>query len=297
MGHPLLLLHLDINKTLIAEDLAGNKSIKDVLQSIIAENTFSQWSADTHTMSYKHYVETVLCPGNKRDMEVQKSRKLQISKLFDIDSPLKEDLTKKLTQMEESMRNEYLFPSFIKMIRVLKENEIPFKIILRSFGTDLFSVSTEIQRATQEQFNTRGFFKQKQLHIVTSDEKNVVIPKIADIYDYIKTVSGHVALQDSFQEWSTDKENIKSAKQFIFNSNDRDAISIFIDDNIAADDSGNDIVCPFDIGSGEVIQPSVLLGRNIFRCDTTQAILDNNYFIKIIQDAIATSGLQFSIPQ
>jgi len=65
--NPLLLLHFDINKTLIAHDSVKGESCEYGLLSFLAEETQDVWCKGQPSLSYKDFVYNVLLPGDKND--------------------------------------------------------------------------------------------------------------------------------------------------------------------------------------------------------------------------------------
>jgi hypothetical protein len=76
---PHLILYFDINKTLIASDKAGNKSVEDVLNELLAEKYQFCWDESLQEpMTFNEYVDKVLLPGAKHHPELRNQRKFYL---------------------------------------------------------------------------------------------------------------------------------------------------------------------------------------------------------------------------
>jgi hypothetical protein len=296
---PLLLLNLDINKTLIAEDLATNKSMEYILTNAILEKCVHQWSPYYPEMSYRDYVEKVLVPG-PNTMENKEQRRAYFKDFFifleSTDYPGKEDVIATYQRCMEKMQGKYLIPSFVKLVKVLKEQKVAFKIILRTFGNDIRvgKITQEIEALLDnERFTQWGKFKRDSLTLNQSE----TIRKTEEIYRLFREAEGHIAIQDSWHDWSRDDEHKRSAKPFIFNPEDREALSLFVDDNINPDPhSDYNIVRPLSLGR-EPVSMDHCMNRYIYIADTIEAILseNDNYFIDIANHSLLINGYPLQI--
>ena len=128
-----LILHFDVNKTLIAADRAGDKSPENVVSHLFAEKTFWTWDKEKdEQMSYYDYVYRVLIPGERSDQNLKARRKHLldhfISNLKKSDYPLAWELVENYHLILSKLRAFHgdVFPSFYKML----QNENKYDILL-----------------------------------------------------------------------------------------------------------------------------------------------------------------------
>jgi hypothetical protein len=288
---PKLLLHFDINKTIIAEDLTAGKSLDMVISSLLAEKCIQQWDLDHSPMSFYDYVHTVLVPGPTTPTIKQQRNEILAWFVYmvlnDSDFPNRDQILKTYFQVTRKMGGQYLIPSFVKLITHLQEQNIDFKIILRTFGGDLRvgKVTQEIDELLSDShFTYWGKMKERQLFL----EDGTHLSSLKDIHRFFMDATGHIAIQDSWEDWSRDSERGRSGKPFMFDPNDLTTLSLFFDDNINPDPSSEyNIVAPMDL-EGNLLDLAPLLGHQIFVVDTLQAILDENddYYIQLVDEAL-----------
>ncbi|KAG5469462.1 hypothetical protein LSCM1_02683 [Leishmania martiniquensis] len=174
-----LVIHMDINKTIIQIDQAGGRTMDDVLNSNVAANTFgivdptdNQWrplysahdtpvappdSNGRHIISYDAYIDSVHCaPSGMQDLPraerdaIWKSvsdRRRQATRKFTLPGEVGEsyaplvDLQRQYLQHSDGYYN--IIPSFFHMINTLSELDLQFTLIFRTFGSDLSTVLQE----------------------------------------------------------------------------------------------------------------------------------------------------------
>lgn len=284
---PKLLLNFDINKTLIAEDITTNKTMEYVLSSALAERSIHQWSKEHEPMSYYNYVNNVVAIGNK-----EKQRALIqefIPFLESSDYPARTHVIKTYQQIMNKMEGKYLVPSFVKLIQKMQEQNIEFRIILRTFGSDIQEgkIIEEINLLLNDsRIDYFGDFKNGVLTIRNGEQVDQTIEKLDEIYQFFHDAQGHIAIQDDWKTWNADNEKERSGKSFIFDLEDRSVVSLFFDDNINTSGSEFNIVHSMKPnGSSEPVKNC--LNRNAFVADTIQAILDEDYFVDLVNHSLA----------
>ncbi|CAG9580763.1 conserved hypothetical protein [Leishmania major strain Friedlin] len=173
-----LVIHMDINKTIIQVDQAGGRTMDDVLNSNVAANTFglvdptdNKWRPlyctadapavppDTHSgpiMSYEAYIDSLHCapPG------MQELPKAERDAVWKSVSNLRRQATRKFTfpgevgesyaplvdlQRQHLQHSDgyYIIPAFFHMVNTLSELNLRFTLIFRTFGSDLNTVLQE----------------------------------------------------------------------------------------------------------------------------------------------------------
>lgn len=292
---PKILLNFDINKTLIAEDMTTHKTMEYTLSSALAERSIHQWSKEHAPMSYYNYVNSVVAIGNKEkqyDLIGGFIRFLESS-----DYPDRIHVIKTYQRMMNKMEGRYLVPSFVKLIQKMQEQNIEFRIILRTFGSDIQAgkIIEEINLILNDsRIDYFGHFKNGALTIRGGGQVDRTIEKGEEIYRFFRDVQGHVAIQDNWKTWKEDKERERSGKPFIFDWKDRGVVSLFFDDNINASGSEFNIVHPMK-ADGSSVPVKDCLNRNVFVADTIRAILDEDYFVDLINHSLSLEGHEMRI--
>lgn len=299
-ANPHLILFFDVNGTMILEDSTKKESPEYMLNNALAKNTFANWEGQTEAeekicrISFKQYVDHVLVPGDKSDAAIKRQRQDRISGFVDWLSQSSHDckdqvlddyskIREKFTNPSTGEVNFTIFNSFYHMLDTLREKEIPFTIVLRSFGHDLRSVVREIQdHPSGITINRWAKFEQTTFTI----EQIGTVEKVEDIFDLFLSSPSHFAVQDDWKRWNLDGELGRSGKPFIYDasgSRGRENLSLLFDDNVTGE--MHDIVCPCEIsGQNEPIHS--LYGKQVFAVNTRDAALDDHYFTDRVLQAI-----------
>lgn len=286
---PHLTLYFDINKTLIASDKKGGKSVDDVLNELLAEKYTARWDDSLNEpITFDAYVNKILVPGEREDQNLRKARKLILHHFIDYlhasSHPLYgaalQDYETALAILETSQGD--VFPSFYRLLDYLDGEKISYSIILRSFGEELLDIRDEINRNHKEMFLLTGHFEKGKL--LLEEGKQIDDPNAA--YQLLRRIK-HIAIQDDWKHWNAYGMTAKAGKPFYIDRRDRETLSIFFDDNIRKNDSVKNIILPLDIVTGEIIpiEELVQLGR-VVCVDTLRAILDIDYYKNLVKEAL-----------
>lgn len=284
------LLHFDLNKTIILKDTSKNMTADQTIISILAENTLHQWSADYPSMSFKHYVEKILYPGEKTSPELKQLRFNKIQEFLAFANQYPElhesvrktyEAVKKVFYNNETDKTNFsIFPSFFKFLKMMRTMEnTSFKIILRTFGNDLNEVVDEINRhphgVTISKF---GKFTNQQLQI-----NGKILKKTLEIFEFLKQTPEHLAIQDNYQDWFLNHENKHFGKPFPYEAHSQNTMSFFFDDNLTFE--SEDIVNPEEI-HGNALPTEQLKNRFLFQINPLEAILNEDYFINLFLNSL-----------
>lgn len=283
---PHLMLYLDVNKTLIASDEAGGKSVEDVLNALLAEKFRFRWDASLRSpLSYDVYVKTVLLPGPNHDLELKKQRKALLTRfvesLREQEHPLYPEVFSiyqtALSKLQNG--NGRVFPSFYHLVNYLDQTEISYTLILRSFGTEVYEIAAEINSHYPNKFQHSGKFDRGTLILGEWQAKS---PR--EIYTLLRSLS-HMAINDDWVYWNKGAQASQYAKPFLIDTSDNKTLGIFFDDNIDLSNSSKNIIAPIDVTTGRQI-PVKDLPNQVVQVDTLEAILNDNYFIERVQKAL-----------
>lgn len=282
-----LRLHFDINRTIIAIDSAQNKSLEETVNEILTEYTFARWDG-VHEQSFYEYVSEIVANENpqlSRADETFKSKRIMLQKNFVQyvkDEPyLNEQYKQDTAKMLRALSTEHLviFQSFFKAINWLNTH-FPnrYTIYLRTFGEDLPLVIPIIEKETKLNFAIQGEFDDTKLSLMINR---------SDLYDFFTGNNQHFAIKDNYKYWKTKKFQPIGGKPFYVDKNNTNDISIFFDDK--ANNLDRRIIFP--IGPNNIIESSqeLLKTGNIVAVNPKEAILDEDYFIKKIEQILKTT--------
>lgn len=301
---PCLILNFDVNQTLVLKDTSKGMDSEQMLISILAEYTNDDWDGIHGTMSFKDYVCNVLLPGDKSDQNLKKERQKLVGSFLAWLEVNRHPAQEFVLANRDRMRAAFtdpdtqeikfsVFNSFFFLLKKLRENHIRFIVILRTFGNDLKEVTEEISvNPSGVKFGRWGKFEAKKLHF----EDGSTIEKVSRIFEAFLHSDEHFAIQDNWKEWNADGERARSGKQFIFDSNGHNHevrnLSLFFDDNFTGEEK--DIISPADI-SGKHFTGKELEDKMIFKVNPVQAILDENYYIRLVNHALQKNGYFYVI--
>lgn len=292
---PHLVLNFDINKTLIASDKVGNKSVDDVINELLAEKYKALWDPSlVEEISFDDYVNNILIPGPKHDSELRRQRKYYLQHFLDYlrdnESPLYElvhtEYEIALKALETS--NGIIFPSFYHLIEKLNEQQISYSIILRSYGLELFDVKQEINGFHEGLIGRTAKFRKGKLYL----DNGEIIEGGCKIYCTLRSI-GHIAIHDDWNYWNSHGLAAHQGKPFYVDREDYETLSIFFDDNIHETDSINNIISPLDAKTEKPIPLEEVVKSGLaVRVDTLEAILNDNYFIERVEEALEKANLR-----
>ncbi len=297
-AHPLsqvrLFLHFDVNGTLILRDTSKRMDEHEAIIAALAAHTIASWD-ESPPMSFKEYVFTCLLPGDRSNRRLKQQRQEQIRTFMDWLHDHHHPQLAAVGELFHVIKQKYadphsgrlhfsVFPSFYLMLNTLREQNIPFTILLRTFGDDLHEVVREIEgHPCGISFSHQARFDGP---IFILDETSPT-EQIDQIFDLIFHAPGHLAVQDDWAYWNRHKEQGAYGKCFIYDHSGcyqgKRNISVFFDDNITGKEQ--DIVNPCDI-SGNHLPKAFLYNRCLFPVDTVDAMLDDHYFIDRVMQAI-----------
>lgn len=278
-----LLLNFDLNGTLILKDTSKGADDDYMLISSLAEATLSKWDEQNDAMSFKQYVYNILLPGDKSNAPLKKERQKVIGTflqwLTEKNHSLKDSVIENYQTIKDKFTGEQsIFPSFYVMLEKLRELNIPFTIILRTFGSDLPEVVKEIEEHPQG-VKIAKWAKYENTHLNLGE---TTITKTADVFDTFLSSHEHFAVQDDWRTWNQDGERGRSGKPFLYDRTGKN-ISLFFDDNITGEEQ--DIVHPCEISNNPVPTQS-LYGKYLFSVNTLDAMQNDNYYIDRVLQAM-----------
>lgn len=174
-----LVIHMDINKTIIQVDAAGGRTMDDVLNSNLATSTYGfidpingQWKAlygplddpvvtaeaqGTEVVTYADYVDRLhRAPPGMQDLPkaerdavwktVTHGRR-QATRKFTFPGEVGEAYAPLVELQRQHLKHGdayyHIIPSFFRLVNTLSDLSFPFTLIFRTFGSDLGDVLQE----------------------------------------------------------------------------------------------------------------------------------------------------------
>lgn len=287
--NPHLLLYFDVNKTLIASDDAGHKSVENVLNELLAEKYTSCWEPSIQKpISFDTYVNEILIPGPKDDQTLKAQRKTYLQHFLDYlnehNNPLYPAALKDFEEASKVLAasSGKVFASFYSLCDYLNQTGISFSIILRSFGNEVFDIKNEISATGKITFTQTGEFHNSTLVL----ENGSLIEDPHAIYDLLKQPE-NIAIHDDWNYWHEHHGSAQYGKPFLIEQEDLETLSIFFDDNINENDTINNIITPLNVTTSELIPiPDLVATGQAVHVNTLKAILDVNYYIHCVENAL-----------
>jgi len=278
-----LLLHFDVNQTIIAIDSAQDKNIEDSINMILASFTYEQWEGSPNKQSYARYIadkimqeNPLLHPNDPAFMHIKnefiKNYPHYLEKYPSILGIYAQEKTLMLKNL--SMYEMGIFPSFFKVISWLNTH-FPnnYTIYLRTFGKDLREIVPALEKQSTLRFAAQTECLKDAL---LSMRKNTQLFELCTNIPH-----KHFAIRDDYFYWKAHEFKIQGGKPFPIDLTNPYIISMFFDDN--AGNRFRSIICPIGI-NGEIIDPQELIKKgNIVVVNSKQAILDEDYFINKIK--------------
>jgi hypothetical protein len=282
-----IFLYFDVNDTIFIGDTAKGVDRVTAIWKMLAERHEAVWDKNLPAMTFKDFVEKSLCPGNKRDQQVQQKHNEYyvnlIHYLEQLDNPeLLQRVKQEFTQISNNLGENHIPQSFINLLNYLEENKLSYSLVFRTFGNDINDVVNELSKRTHVKALDHvtfigGELKQANGNVLKSPEK---------ILKYFKS-GKYFTCSDNFADWRKTNETYAGGKPFVIDLNSRD-VSIFFDDNAVS----KQILCvkPVDdsyYDQSFIQQQLVQLGR-IVPVNIFEACSNNDYFISRLEFALRT---------
>lgn len=284
---PHLILNFDVNKTLIASDKIENKTLEDVMNEMLSRKYSACWD-DTilEPMTFDNYVRTIMMPGEEHDIKLKMARLVPLTHFIDFlaehKHPLYPAVLADFNRIIETLEGAYIFPSFFHLIEQLDQRGITYTLFLRSFGREVFEVKNAINTQFDEFFQHEGMFRSGVLHV--KGREPVDTPD--EIYGFFSSKQ-NAAIHDDWHYWVEGEMHAEYGKPLYIDLKDQNTLTLFFDDNIKIDSFEKNIIGPINSSTGEPLSISTLLeSKQMIFVDTIEAILNKNYFVEKIEEAL-----------
>ncbi|XP_030063188.1 uncharacterized protein LOC115472860 isoform X2 [Microcaecilia unicolor] len=277
-----LIVHLDLNNTILVSDAVTNQGPRSALNSYLSTVT---WGKMSETAPGRHF----------KDVYTDHLRLLEWSGEAD------EVFS---TTGEDGKRYHWILPSFFHLLESLHLEGRHFTVVLRTFGTDLPRVLHSIRCALEGQHPHFPHLRLVSLPVdqipgrIRCNKREVILsrgceqvstkPDARNIYSYFSSLEGIGGFQDHFDWWARNRFTSKGGKPFWIDPDDISVQHIFIDDNIRADGDYN-IVFPQVFlkradGHIRTALASELYNICLVQTNLLRAIAEKNYFLECVKD-------------
>lgn len=276
-----LQIYFDVNKTVIATDSAGGKGDVDlVIQELLAERTQFRWTDQLDSpISYSEYLNKHLYPGDKYDPKIRALRHRALCHFVKEWQDQLPELEDEFEKISTKVKQQTLFPSFLFCIKVLKEAQVNFSLILRTFGDDLNDVVSHIQEQFPHTEFVRGVIQKGSLQIADINH--------LDPLKWSEFLKKHqwVAIKDDWSYWKDLDCKEEGGKPFPVISKDFFTHSLFFDDNIEEPTaSRKNIIAPIGMSFNDLWKK-----KQLIKVDTVEAIFNDFYFLNEILESVKLS--------
>jgi hypothetical protein len=268
-----LVLFFDVNGTIVALDSAQEKTIEITLLQELAKTYTARWHESVaEPITYAKFVRRYLLRGEEKiDLSLKQKRQQKyanfLSYLKEHHKNIYEDVYHDFLNLRATLlKNKgHLFASFIKLLSELQIRQIPFTLVLRSFGNDIPAVRQELNDHLIE-IKDVGYFKGPTLHL---QSRQLQCPQ--EIIQSLQS-GHHQAWKDDWDYWHKNHHEGLYGKPFYLS--EKQPLSLFFDDKAFE----KDIVHIQRIDMKEMSKEEAILNKYLFAVDTLQAIRDENYF-------------------
>nr|XP_033782016.1 uncharacterized protein LOC117351195 [Geotrypetes seraphini] len=310
-----LILHLDLNNTILVSDAVTNQGPRSALNAYLSTvawgkiNKTGEWQWLTDSLSLlppcQNAVNYYSQFGRETDFtdtalgQHFKGIFTDHLKLLEWSGEADEVFA---TTGEDGKAYHWILPSFFHLLERLHLEARHFAVVLRTFGTDLPQVLHAVRCALEGRHphfphlitlpvdHNPGRIRCSKREVLLSrgSERVSTKPDARNIYNYFGSLEGIGGFQDHFDWWARHQFTSEGGKPFWIDPDDFSVQHIFIDDNIRADDDYN-IVFPQVFlkrldGHVRTASASELYSICLVQTDLLRAIAEKNYFLECVKD-------------
>ncbi|MGE3954525.1 MAG: hypothetical protein AB7F31_04925 [Parachlamydiales bacterium] len=270
-----LILHFDVNGTIMAADTAGRRLPEEAILEKLGERTYGRWDGK-NTTPYTAYC---------KKLPEERQRPMLNRLLFAMEEaghPDAEATAAEYRELVAAIEGSTLFPSFYRLIGYLEVRQIPYTVHLRTFGSDGKAILQDTEERLGHPLFTKRLWSKEGAF--TDGESPL---SVREAYEVFRTEN--VAGQEDWAHWLAHKKGAEAGKPFPIDVEDVGTVSIFFDDHILPADSPTNIVVPVDLDGNPLDRAPLLESGQLCLVDTIQAIRDPDYFVKKVEEVLANS--------
>ncbi|XP_075039641.1 uncharacterized protein LOC142099728 [Mixophyes fleayi] len=308
-----LILHLDLNDTILVSDSATGQGLRAALNSYLSSVVWGklsdtgewQWLSDQPSLKPPceeaiNYYTQFGRDCNFSDTEIGQ----RFRGVFDRHIKLLEwhgEADKMFTQKgEDGKCYHFILPSFFHFMESLHKQGRQFSVILRTFGTDLPRVLQtvhaafdgkhpnfpQLQHVPLDVDLTAGRIRCSKRETVLTHGSDRISNKAKErnIYNYFSGMAGIGGFQDHFDWWARNNFSSSGGKPFWIDPNDCENQHIFIDDNIRLGEEDTIVNSRVLLGKdAKKVPTSELYDICLVQTDVLRAIAEKDYFLDCVR--------------
>ncbi|XP_018431610.1 PREDICTED: uncharacterized protein LOC108804394 [Nanorana parkeri] len=314
-----LILHLDLNNTILVSDTATGQGLREALNSYLSTVTWGrisntgewEWISDQPSVKPPspdaiNYNTQFGRDGNFSDSKIGRRFKEVFTRHLDL-LQWQGEADDTFTQSgEDGKLYHWILPSFFHLLSTLHQQGRHFSVILRTFGSDLPLVLQSVHATLAGKHPYFPELKELPLSVeltpgrIRCNKRENVLTRGADrvstkgrernIYDYFTAMSGIGGFQDHFDWWARNSFTSTGGKPFWIDPNDCDNLHLIIDDNIRLSEQDTDTIVNcrvlLDQGRGKEsrkVPTSELYDICLVQTDLLRAIAEKDYFLDCVR--------------
>ncbi len=265
----LIVIHLDVNGTIMVADKAQGKTTEDYVNIEFAKQVRGLWQPGQPVMSFREFVEKHVIQGNGAHREIKDARN-EVYKTFVTSEylhhhPEGDSLRQQHRQymLRANAMDNLLFPSFWRLVDWAKNK--PFvRLIFRTFGHDIPDIKEILENRGYTLSNILAYDVNGAL--MDHDQKVEPDRMWRDLFN---------AVHDNYKRWHENGETEPFAKPFM---QPERGMAIFFDDNARI----KHIIAP-TVGQRD----DLIESGHIVAVRTLSALTDPEYFVSHVERLIA----------
>ncbi|XP_051777125.1 uncharacterized protein si:dkey-32e6.3 isoform X1 [Erpetoichthys calabaricus] len=312
-----LVLHFDLNNTIVVSDAATKQDTVKALDYFLSTVTWGrldkegrwEWLSDLPSLlppcpgAVSYYYQFGRVPAFTESADGVQFRRILEYHLSLLEWHGEEDKVLSVSA-EDGKVYHWILPAFFQLLQALSSQHREFAILFRTFGTDLPRVLVSMQKVLKEGGHplfcdiqsshvsltiTPGRIRCSKNNVKLTRGNDKVISRGDDrrLYQYFSSLQGIGGFQDHFDWWVRNSFSSLGGKPVWIDPYDPDVQHIFIDDNIRLNDADT-IVNPKVFIDKEshltrTAPTSEFYNVNLVQTDLLMAISNQNYFIDCIR--------------
>uniref|UniRef100_A0A8C5QUN3 Uncharacterized protein n=1 Tax=Leptobrachium leishanense TaxID=445787 RepID=A0A8C5QUN3_9ANUR len=304
-----LVLHLDLNNTILVSDAVTGQGPTAALNSYLSTVTWGkrtatggwQWISDCPSVAppSEDAINYYIRFGRSTDfVDTELGRRFKDvhtrhMKLLEWEG----EQDKVFTQIGEDGKGyNWILPSFFHLIEKLHQEGRQFSVILRTFGTDLPLVLRAVRSAFEGKHPLFPQLQYLPVNEIRCSSRETVLTHGADrvtthqneraVYDFFNAMNGIGGFQDDFFWWSRNDFTAAGGKPLWINPSDCDIQHIIIDDNIRLNEDDTIVNCRLFIKRGRqdrLVPTSEVYDVCLVPTDLLRAIAEKDYFLDCVR--------------
>ncbi|XP_036593431.1 uncharacterized protein LOC118830634 isoform X2 [Trichosurus vulpecula] len=310
-----LVLHMDINNTILVADSATGQGLMAALNSYLSTVCWGQFNQEGEWQWLSEFPSLLPPSPDASSFSTNFGRHTEFTSsalghpfqtLFShylqlLEWPGQPDAVFSVLG-EDGRHYHRVLPAFFKLLAGLCQQGRRFAVIFRTFGKDLTSLLQTTHKALQGQHPQFSALKEVVLPVdlrpgkIRCSPKKVMVsrgkesvsswPDARVVYDYFSAMEGLGGFQDHFDWWAKNNFSSQGGKPLWVDPHDPDVQHICFDDNVRLQDEESIFHPQVFMGQGRqeccTVPTSELYSICLVQNDLLQAIANPDYFLMTV---------------